>query len=180
MADVLGGMGGMGGMGSQVRGEVEWVDDRGRQIEVRSGWGQSSRVRYDSRTEVVYRNQRYSVRDLERGDVVSMQVRRASNGESYADRIYVEESVRDRRGSGYPSSDYPSGRREVFDGRILDIDYGRGWFELDSRDGRYRVSLPYNPSRSLTDRFRRLRRGDSVRIEGERLNHERVELYRFR
>lgn len=183
LGDVLGGMGGMGGiggMGSEVRGEVARVDDRGRRIELRSGWGGSSRVRYDSRTEVIYRDRRYSVRDLERGDLVSIRLEGASRGEPYADRIYVEESVRDRGRGGSPADRAPAPRLELFDGRVRDVDPRRGWFQLDSRRGRYTVTLPYDPPSSLVRRFRRLRRGDAVTIEAARVDRGRVEVYRFR
>lgn len=184
LEDILGGMTYPGGDG-EVRGEVQYVDERDREIEVRSGWGQGTRVEYSSDTDVIFRNERYSVRDLERGDRVSMRVQQGRNGRLYTDRIYVEQSVSAGSGSSYPRDgdwdDRSAGRVQRYEGRVEQIDHRRGWFELRARDGRdYQVTLPYNPASSLRERFRRLRRGDAVRLEGERLSGGRVEVVRFR
>src|SRR5689334_4687608 len=51
-----------GGLGNtDVIGEVENVDIRAREIEVRTDAGRISAVRYDDRTQVVYQQQNYSV-----------------------------------------------------------------------------------------------------------------------
>lgn len=181
LGDVLGGMG-MPGTGGEVRGEVRYVDTRSRELEISSGWGGSRRVEYDRRTEVLYRQRRYSVSALERGDVVSMRVRQDRRGRLYTDRIYVERSVRDR-GRSYPGDrDYPDDRHlQSYSGRVDYVDRDRGIFEMRGQHGRtYLVYLPERPSRSTRDRFRRLRRGDHVRFEGEQFSDRRVELYRFR
>lgn len=177
LEDVLGGMGGLG-TGDQVRGEVGYVDERSREIEVRTSFGRTTRLRYDSRTEVIHRDRRYSVRSLERGDRVEARVQERRDGELYADRIYVERSVRDGGGGG-DYGDGEEGRVQRFDGRAGWVDQQRGRFQLRSGHGSYTVSLPYNPGRSTTDRFRRLRSGDSVRLQGELLGRDRVELVRF-
>ena len=49
------GMGDYGGTGGDVVGEVEYVDTRAREIEIRTDSGRTSVIRYDDRTQVVYR-----------------------------------------------------------------------------------------------------------------------------
>jgi hypothetical protein len=166
-------LGGMGGFGGDVRGEVDWIDTRQHEIEVRASFGQRTRVYYDSRTQVLYRGQRYSVNSLASGDRIAVQVERNRRGESYARVINLEQSLRDQGGSDQVGT-------TRFDGQVGWIDTQRGRFELRSSRGSYTVSLPYNPDRSTVDRFRRLRAGDNVRIEGELLGGGRIELERFR
>lgn len=183
LEDVLGGMGGMGG--STVEGEIRYVDERDREIELRSsgGFGGTTRVRYDSGTEVFYRDRRYSVSALEPGDLVSIRLERDSRGGRHADEIHVRRSARDGgSGGGGEYDDYPSGGIRSLQGRVGWVDTRRGRFELEEGSyGRtYVVSLPYNPGSSTVDRFRRLRRGDNIRIEAELLGQDRVELVRFR
>lgn len=57
----LGGPGGLGGYdgtgtnGNDVTGEVEYVDPRSREIEIQTDRGRTAIVRYDDRTQVIYR-----------------------------------------------------------------------------------------------------------------------------
>lgn len=180
LSDVLGGF-----PGSGVSGEVRSVDERRREIEVRTAYGRDQTVQFDRNTRVVHDQRRYSVSGLEPGDEVSMQVQRDQRGGLYTDLIRVERSVRERRDDRYPDPDRD--RRDAdrggqsFQGRVERIDHRAGWFEL-REDGRgtYMVTLPYRPGPGVADRFRRLRSGDYVRLSGELLNRERIELHRFR
>jgi hypothetical protein len=161
--------------GANVTGEVRGVDTRRQEIQVRTDRNRDERVRYDDRTQVIHGGRRYAVRDLERGDRVRMRVVDKRSGRMYATVVQVEQSVRDR-GSSNPSQ----ARVERFEGTVARIDTGRGWFELQqARGGTVQVTLPYEPSRAVRDRFRRLRSGERVRIEGEVLNRSRVEIRRF-
>ena len=178
--DTLDGLG-----GSRVSGEVRSVDARRREIHLRTNRGRSETVVFDRNTRVVQRQRSFSVGDLERGDEVSMQVQRDRRGGLYTDLIRVDRSVRDRRGARDRDRDERrervDTRTQAFEGRVVRIDHGQGWFELrEDRRGSYRVTLPYRASSSITDRFRRLRRGDHVRLSGQLLNRERIELQRFR
>ena len=56
-----------------------------------------------------------------------------------------------------------------FTGRVGQIDYERGLFILQTQNGNYTVSLPYNPPQATVDYFRRLRTGDNVRLEATSL-----------
>lgn len=95
-------------MGGDVRGEVAWVDERSREIGVSGSWGGRETVRYDSRTRVIYRQREYRVRDLERGDLVSIELDSDSRSRRYARTIRVESDGRDSRRGGR------DGRRDRF------------------------------------------------------------------
>jgi hypothetical protein len=173
IGDILAAGTGLGG--GEVSGEIRSIDTRRQEIEIHNGWGRTDRLRYDNRTRVVYQQRNYSVRDLERGDVVRARVNPDRNGRLHTDYIVVQRSVQDNRGTGSTRA-----RIERLDGTIARIDTQRGWFELQqSRGGVLLVTLPYEPRRADRDRFRRLRRGDRVRIEAEILNSSRAELRRF-
>ena len=91
-----GGYGGYdGGYGQDLRGAVAFVDPRARLISLDGGgYGNATRLRYDSRTTVEYQGRRYRPEDLERGDLVRIEARRIGNNEWLAERIVVERSVR--------------------------------------------------------------------------------------
>jgi hypothetical protein len=173
LEEVLGGLGGLG-LGDQVRGEVEWVDTRTREIQVGGGYTQSALLTYEPGAQVTYRNQRYPVSALERGDVIRAQVERGNRGELYARDIVVEASVGE--GNGEVNQE---GEILRVDGQVGWVDVQTGRFEVRSSQRTYTVGLPYNPSTSTRDRFRRLRNGDRVRIEAEQLGNARLELRRF-
>lgn len=187
LGQVLGGMGGMGGGGGgggsgQISGEVRYVDTRNQQLELQdSRTGQRQVTGFDSRTEVIYQQRSYQVANLEPGDLVRVQVQQDRQGRLYASRVYVEQSVQERGGvrAGAGGAVQP-GRIQRFDGRVAWVDPDRGQFGLETgQSGTFAVALPYNPGGDTLDRFRRLRRGDQVRIEGELVNQGRIELLRF-
>lgn len=171
MADVL-----MGGSGSgDVSGEVRRVDGRNRIIQV-SNWYGSSSVRYDNRTQVLYNGRSYSIRSLDRGDQVSIQVQRNNRGDLYARRIRLERSG---RGSGR-SEDRRHARVSYVEGRVHRVDQRQGWVEVrPSRGSSVRVSLPRRASRQQLRSFRRLRRGDHVRLEAAPVRGNQMELIRI-
>lgn len=80
----------------QLRGEVLYVDPRAQVIGIgiARGYGGrgAERIRYDYRTVVEYRGRRYRPGNLERGDIVRVQVRRRGN-DWIAERIWVERDV---------------------------------------------------------------------------------------
>lgn len=162
--------------GRDLSGEISRIDSRRQEIELRSGWGGNERIRYDGRTQVLYRQQRYSVRDLERGDVVRVLLTQNRDGRLIADRIQVQQSTRDRR----DTSRSARARVERISGSVRRIEARAGWFELQpSRGSTLRVSLPARADRSLSDRLQRLRKGQRVQIQGEPIGNGRVVLVRF-
>ena len=182
--DVIGGS----AQNYRIEGEVRSVDTRARTLELRTSNGRHARVRYDGRTDVVYRDRRYSPTALERGDWVSVSVRgdRYERG-AYARSVRVLRSARhdgrygDRgRDDGYRDDDYRGGRR-MLGGRVERVDRSRGVFQLRTEDhGRVWVTLPSRPGSDVRARFRRLDRGDYVRVVGEFTDRERFRLRAFR
>ena len=108
------GIGDYGGIGSgDVVGEIQHVDTRAREIEIRTDAGPTSVVRYDDRTQVLYRQRNYSVDNLETGDYVAARVQQDRDGRGYyTDTITVRESVQDRGGpAGSGRFDRVNGRK---------------------------------------------------------------------
>jgi hypothetical protein len=170
----IGGSGDYGSMGGDLVGEVRYVDSRDRQIELRTDQGRNWVVRYDNNTRVVYRQRNYAVYNLEPGDYVSLRPQQDRDGRYYTDLITVRQSAQDR---GYTRG---GPRLDRFEGRVEYIDSRRGQFEIRDRGNRLVVvALQYNPPRSISDRFNRLRAGDYIRIEGRFINQDRFELENF-
>lgn len=177
--DELGQSGRYGDYGSLGRnelvGEVRRVDTRNRQIELRSESGRNLQVLYDNNTRVVYRQRDYAVSNLEPGDYVAMRAQEDRDGRYYADYITVRESAQDR--GGYTGGS--TGRLDRIEGKVERIDSRRGSFEIRDRGRTVLVTLPYNPLRSVSDRFNRLREGDFVRVEGRYISEDRFEVETF-
>lgn len=177
LGDILGGaLGGAGGQqNGQVLAEVQGVDTRQQLIQLRTEQGQTGNVMFDQNTMVVYQNQQYPVTALERGDVAYFQLQQTQQGATYAARIDVQQSVQERTGQ----TGTVGGQYQQLYGTVGRIDYNQGWFELRTQNGTATVTLPYNAGDATTDYFRRLRTGQTVRVEGTNLGNGRVELYRF-
>ncbi|MGY0504674.1 DUF5666 domain-containing protein [Luteimonas sp. e5] len=81
-----------------MSGAVSFIDARNRLLHFTSGGysGSTQRVRYDERTWVDYRGQRWSVDSLQRGDTVRIDARAMGNGEYLAERIMLDVRARDR------------------------------------------------------------------------------------
>jgi exosome complex RNA-binding protein Csl4 len=120
----VGDLGNYGSLGSDLVGEVENVDTRAREIQIRTDSGRTSVVRYDDRTQVIYQQRNYSVANLEPGDYVAARVQQDRNGQNYTDTITVREGVQDR------GNKRGSGRLDRIEGRIEYVDERRGTFEL--------------------------------------------------
>ena len=71
-------------------------------------------------------------------------------------------------------------RLQTVSGRVERVDLQSYSFEMrDQSKERVIVSVPVNARRSDVDRFRALREGDYVRVEGRFLDRERFELDSF-
>ena len=157
--------------------EVERLDTSSREIHLRPNNSRTRVVGYSADARVVFRGREYPVARLEGGDIVVMQLRQDSRGNSYTDLIRVQESSRDWDRGGITRSG--TGLQTV-DGRVEQVDLQRSSFEIrDQSRERVFVSLPYNAQRSDVDRFRALRVGDYVRVEGRFLDRDRFELENF-
>jgi hypothetical protein len=162
-----------------IAGEVERLDTSSRQIYLRASDSRTRVLGYSTDAQVVYRGRDYSVSQLEAGDRVAMQMKRDSHGNSYTDLIRVQESIKDRnqsrRGDAGPSSGI-----QTLDGRVEQLDVQRRSFEIrDQSREPVIVSLPSDAQRSDVERFRALRDGDYVRVEGRFVDRQRFELATF-
>ncbi len=167
--------GGFGGLNNDVIGEVQFVDNRSRELEIRTDSGRRSVLRFDNNTQVVYRQRSYPVSNLERGDYIAARVQQDRDGRWFTTSIAVRETAQDR-GVGASSGN----RIDRTEGRVEYVDLRRGLFEIRDRHNRVVVvSVPYNAPRMVTDRFNRLRSGDYVRIEGRTVSSDRFDLEYF-
>ena len=171
LGNVLGGV--LGGGSQEVSGSVQGVDTRSQQVFVQQSNGQTMGVTYDSRTQVVYGNQNYSVNSLERGDQVTVRIASSDGSGPYTDYIRVDQSVSSTNGGGV------SGNVQTIQGNVRSINYQQGWFTLNSNNGVLTVTPPYNPNQADANRFQNLRTGQYVRLYGVYLNNSRVELRQF-
>ena len=184
----LGGCAGMGSMadvltvgsGSRdISGEVRRVDERNRTIQV-SNWYGSSSVRYDNRTRVSGSGRSMSVRSIDRGDRVSIQVQRNNRGDMYARSIRVERGRHTSRNDDRRNDDRRNARVSYVEGRVHRIEQRAGWMEVrPSRGSTIRVSLPGRADSREVNAFRRIRRGDHVRIQARPLRGNRMEIVRI-
>ena len=167
------GLGDYGTLSNEIVGEVQNIDARSRQIEIRTDAGRTSSIRYDDNTQVIYRQRNYQVSNLERGDYVAARIQQDRDGRNYTDTVTVRESVQDRGSTG-------GARLDQIEGRVEYVDNRRGTFEIrDSRNRLIVVTVAFNAPRAVTDRFNRLRNGDFVRIEGRTVSADRFDLEDF-
>ena len=173
LGNVLGSVLGQGQQqGGQVSGYIQSVDTRSQQVYLQQQNGQTLALGYDNNTQVVFQNQRYNVRNLERGDQVTARVQSMSNGGYYTDYVQVDQSV----STGTSSSQGV----QALQGTVRQVDYNNGLFTLDVQNGnRITVQLASQLSRADVDRFRSLRSGDYVRFYGAFLGQTRAELRQF-
>jgi hypothetical protein len=191
LGNVLGGVMSPAGSGSgTVDGTVRYVDTQRQVLQITTSNGQTGNVYFDQRTQVVYGQQNYSVTALEQGDQVQLRLQQDNQGNYYTDYILVTRSVQDSNGGynnggynngGYNNGGYnnTSGYMQV-EGRVQWLDLQRGQFGLTtSNRGTVTVVMPYNSNATDASRFRNLRNGDYVRVEGQMVNNSTLQLQRF-
>ena len=190
--------GGGWGSPSEVRGQVEGVQTRLHTIQLRRDNGRRVVVRFDSRTEVVSDGRRARPESLDRGDYVSMRVTRDSRGRLFTRHVTVRHEVRDVYRGDRDRDRVPDRRREddrygqrdrrdddrssarSVTGRVERVERSGRRFQLRGDRGTVWVTLPSNASRSVRDRFQRLRTGDRVSVEGRYVGRDRFQMERFR
>jgi hypothetical protein len=74
---------------------VERVDTASREIHLRPNKGRPEMVTYSAETRVMNRGREYPVSQLERGDIVAIQLGKDSRGNPHTHLIRVQESTRD-------------------------------------------------------------------------------------
>lgn len=180
LGDVLGGVlgGGAGGQPQQgtVTVEVQEVREADQQIIVRTEDGQTGPILFDGNTQVIYQNERYPVRSLERGDIVDMRVQEIQQG-YYTDLIQVRTPVQERQG-GYRDSPAPDVYR--IEGTIGQINLAEWSFTLNmTQGGTLPIYLPSTAPASARDRLRQYQAGDYVRVEVRLIDQQTGELVRW-
>jgi hypothetical protein len=160
----------------EIRAEVTEVDPSRREIRVQTNDGRTQVLGYDStRTRVMYNNREYNVDQLERGDIVVFET--SPKDAKYVETIRIQEPTQGARLAR--RSPLPP-RADVIEGTVEKVQYDLGVFDVRSRTGRMvTVSIPYNAKPADVENFRRLRRGDYVRVEGEFVNSESLQLLAF-
>jgi hypothetical protein len=173
-----------------VVGVVERVDLDTRELHVRPNSGPRRVIVYSRDAQVFYQGRVYPVTRLVPGDVVAMQIKPDSRGEPYVDLIRIqEETVSDRGRRIQEETVSDRGRREDFTtarrierlaGTVESINPRDDSFELNNRPGQIvLVAMSEYVRDSDRERFRTLRSGDRVRIEGKYVGHERFEMLSF-
>lgn len=159
-------------------GSLERVDVDARRLYLRPNGGARRVVAYSRDAEVLYRGNLYPVTRLAPGDVVAMQVKRDTHGEPYVDLIRIQdENVSDR---GSREGLISASRIERLAGTVQDINRRDDSFELDHGPGPIvSVALSEYVRDSDRERFRTLRSGDRVRIEGKYTSRDRFEMLSF-
>lgn len=94
LGNVLGNVMGNGGQQqsqvAQINGTVRGLDARNQQINIQDNSnGQSYWVRYDNRTQVVYRNQAYPATSIRQGDNVTARVQAVASNSYYTDYVQI-------------------------------------------------------------------------------------------
>ena len=150
-----------------ISATINGIDHNLREIYLRTANNQHYVVNYTAGTQVTSRGRQASVNDLRPGDRVRAEVREGTGRRLFADEIQLE-------GAGASAI-------RVIEGTVERIVPERGFLELRTAAGALiTVYVPEGSSAETRDRFQRIGVGDTVRLEGERLDEDRLELLAFR
>lgn len=165
----------------EISAEIDQIDPARRELRVVADDGRRDVLRYDiNRTRVIYHGRDYIVDDLEAGDRIAYGTP-PRNG-ALVETIRVQEPVQARSGPSVArrTTTPPRPRTDVVEGTVDRVDYNLGVFDVRPSNGRMvTVSVPYNARAADVDNFRALRRGDPVRVEGEFVNPDSLQLLSF-
>jgi hypothetical protein len=156
----------------EIRGEIAEIDPSRREIRVITDTGRRDVLPYDAaRTRVVYHGREYVVENLQAGDVIAY--RPPARSSDFVDIVRVYEPVQARAATRLPAR----AAKSVVEGTVERVNYDLGVFDVRTPGGKVvTVSVPYNARAADVDDFKRLRRGDSIRVEGEFVNADNVQL----
>ena len=153
-----------------VTATVNGVDHQLREIYLRTDNNQHYVVNYTDGTRVTDRGRDHAVNNLRVGDQVHVELREGTGRRLFADEIRLQSA-----GAGDAM-----GIRTV-EGTVERVVPERGFLELRVTNGALlTVYVPESSSAEIRNRFNRIRAGDMVRLEGERLSEDRLELLAFR
>ena len=128
-------------------------------------------------TRVTYHGRDYSIDSLESGDIIAF---RFPYRNSYVHTIRVQEPVQARADTTFRGYAPLAPRSTVVEGTVERIHPDLAAFDVESRSGRMvTVSVPYNARIIDVNNFRRLRTGNYVRVEGEFVNADNLQLLAF-
>ena len=164
----------------EIRAEVLELNPARREIRVETDEGRREVLAYDTnRTRVTYHGWDYTAGSLESGDIIAFAP--PPTRSSYVDTIRIQEPVQARADRpGVARRSPPPSRSDVIEGRVERIQPDLGVFDVAPRAGRtVTVTVPYNARPAEVENFRRLKRGDFVRVEGEFVNPESFQLLSF-
>jgi hypothetical protein len=103
---------------SDVVGEVDRVDLSSRRIYLHSNSGDRRVVPFSADAQVLYRGREYPMGRLKPGDLVAMQMKRDSRGDSYTDLIRIQENSREQSRGDVVSS---APRIQTLAGRVQSV-----------------------------------------------------------
>jgi hypothetical protein len=164
----------------EIAADITEVNRSRQELYLVTDNGQRQVVPFDYKiSRVIYHGREYNVDHLEAGDRVAYLP--TSRGRSFIDVIRIQEPVQARSGARFARSNPPpQPRTDIVEGTVDRVDANLGVFDVTPRTGRrVTVSVPYNARQSDVESFRRLRRGDVVRIEGEFVSSENLQLLAF-
>jgi translation initiation factor IF-1 len=164
----------------ESRAEVIQVIPANRELRVRTYDGRDRVLTYDpTRTNVRYHGWDYTVDNLESGDIIAFST--APRDSNYAENIRVQEPVQARSGATIARpAPAPAPRSNVVEGTVERVNFDASAFDVRTRNGDLvTVSIPYRASTTDVENFRRLRAGDYVRVEGQFVNRDNLQLYSF-
>jgi hypothetical protein len=155
----------------RVTATIDGVDHQAREIYLRTEGNRPYVVNYTGSTRVFVQGRVDPATSLRRGDRVEVELREGADKRLYADEVRVS-------GSGFVST--AAGIRNV-EGTVEGISLERSMIEVRTRSGELvTIYVPPSASQEIKDRFHRVWVGDYVRLEGELLSENRLELLAFR
>jgi hypothetical protein len=157
---------------THISASVDGVDHAASEIYLRASSSQRYVVNYTERTRVLADGRDGDPQSLRVGDIVEVDVLQGPDKRLYAERIRIE-----KRG------EFASGSSAIrtVEGTVESVSPERGVIELRIASGDLlTVYVPPSANTAIRDRLRRIRAGDRIRLEGERLGENRLELLAFR
>jgi hypothetical protein len=152
-----------------ITASINGIDQQLREVYLRTRNNQHYVVNYTNDTRISDRGRELAVSRLRVGDQVRVDVREEGR-RLYARQILLES----------PGAPGASGIG-IVEGTVERIIPERGLLELRVLNGDLIfVYVPESSSSATKSRFDRIREGDNVRLEGERLSENRMELVAFR
>ena len=121
---------------------VDRVDVAARLLYLRSPSGERRSVAFTDEAQVFYRGREFPITRLLSGDVVAMQIKQDSRGESYVDLIRLQQDARSDRGLREESTAPP--RIESLSGTVQSVSQRDDSFELNVQPNPVVVALSAN------------------------------------